>query len=177
MRPIRKSHFLSGRRGSNPRPLAWKANALSTELLPRSKKWAVMDSNHRRRTSAELQSAPFGHSGNCPFPLLDLLSWRTCAKVPKDFVSTKYPPTPPGGRDLWWSTKVHISPQPANTPLASLGWRIRNSLLGYLSDLRMGFAYGVRVWGLYGVRMVFVRCCAPIGVRRCRRYRTEVARG
>ena len=28
--------------------------------------WAVMDSNHRRRKSAELQSAPFGHSGNCP---------------------------------------------------------------------------------------------------------------
>ena len=29
--------------------------------------WAVMDSNHRRLTPAELQSAPFGHSGNCPF--------------------------------------------------------------------------------------------------------------
>ena len=28
--------------------------------------WAVMDSNHRRRKPAELQSAPFGHSGNCP---------------------------------------------------------------------------------------------------------------
>ena len=26
---------LSGRRGSNPRPPAWKASALSTELLPR----------------------------------------------------------------------------------------------------------------------------------------------
>ncbi len=32
--------------------------------------WAVMDSNHRRRKSAELQSAPFGHSGNCPFFLI-----------------------------------------------------------------------------------------------------------
>ena len=29
--------------------------------------WAVMDSNHRRRKPADLQSAPFGHSGNCPF--------------------------------------------------------------------------------------------------------------
>ena len=28
--------------------------------------WAVMDSNHRRRQPAELQSAPFVHSGNCP---------------------------------------------------------------------------------------------------------------
>ena len=27
----------SGRRGSNPRPSAWKANALSTELLPQTK--------------------------------------------------------------------------------------------------------------------------------------------
>ena len=26
-----------------------------------------MDSNHRRRKPADLQSAPFGHSGNCPF--------------------------------------------------------------------------------------------------------------
>jgi hypothetical protein len=26
--------FLSGRRGSNPRPSAWKADALPTELLP-----------------------------------------------------------------------------------------------------------------------------------------------
>ena len=29
--------------------------------------WAKMDSNHRRRTSADLQSAPFGHSGICPY--------------------------------------------------------------------------------------------------------------
>ena len=55
----------SGRRGSNPRPSAWKANALSTELLPQFL-WAKMDSNHRRRKPADLQSAPFGHSGICP---------------------------------------------------------------------------------------------------------------
>ena len=56
----------SGRRGSNPRPSAWKANALSTELLPQFL-WAKMDSNHRSRKTADLQSAPFGHSGICPF--------------------------------------------------------------------------------------------------------------
>ena len=63
----------SGRRGSNPRPSAWKANALSTELLPQKPKtfqvlrmWAKMDSNHRSRKTADLQSAPFGHSGICP---------------------------------------------------------------------------------------------------------------
>ena len=29
-------------------------------------KWEEMDSNHRRRTPADLQSAPFGHSGIFP---------------------------------------------------------------------------------------------------------------
>ena len=32
-----------------------------------------MDSNHRSRKTAELQSAPFGHSGNCPNNILILL--------------------------------------------------------------------------------------------------------
>ena len=66
--------LLSGRRGSNPRPSAWKADALSTELLPRNMiivdlEWAKMDSNHRRHKPADLQSAPFGHSGIRPFSL------------------------------------------------------------------------------------------------------------
>ncbi len=68
----------SGRRGSNPRPSAWKANALSTELLPHSSQsyhfvflWAKMDSNHRSRKTADLQSAPFGHSGICPYNSLN----------------------------------------------------------------------------------------------------------
>ena len=30
----RRSRFVSGRRGSNPRPSAWEANALPTEPLP-----------------------------------------------------------------------------------------------------------------------------------------------
>ena len=60
--------LLSGRRGSNPRPSAWKADALSTELLPQ-KLWAKMDSNHRRHKPADLQSAPFGHSGIRPSKL------------------------------------------------------------------------------------------------------------
>ena len=32
----------------------------------RNFKWAKMDSNHRRHKPADLQSAPFGHSGICP---------------------------------------------------------------------------------------------------------------
>ena len=31
---LKKSPKLSGKRGSNPRPLAWKANALPIELFP-----------------------------------------------------------------------------------------------------------------------------------------------
>ena len=58
----------SGRRGSNSRPSAWKADALSTELLPQCCWWVVMDSNHRSRKTADLQSAPFGRSGNYPLP-------------------------------------------------------------------------------------------------------------
>ncbi len=30
-------------------------------------KWVLMDSNHRSRKTADLQSAPFGHSGKHPF--------------------------------------------------------------------------------------------------------------
>ena len=38
---------VSGKRDSNPRPPAWKASALSTELFPRM--WGEQDSNLRRR--------------------------------------------------------------------------------------------------------------------------------
>ena len=65
---------LSGRRGSNPRPSAWKADALSTELLPQNM-WVEMDSNHRSDDAADLQSAPFGHSGI--YPLCYVL-WASC---------------------------------------------------------------------------------------------------
>ncbi len=69
---------MSGRRGSNSPPIAWKAIALPNELLPLvefvkvTQKnliqwWGRMDSNHRRRTPADLQSAPFGRSGTPPY--------------------------------------------------------------------------------------------------------------
>jgi hypothetical protein len=60
----------SGRRGSNSRLPPWKGGALPTELRPQKviyiKWWRGMDSNHRRLTPADLQSAPFGHSGTTP---------------------------------------------------------------------------------------------------------------
>ena len=82
--PWATSATLSGRRDSNPRPSAWKANALSTELLPlvvfqnKRKKnqtyylvdfdvvWGEEDSNLRSRKTTDLQSAPFGRSGISP---------------------------------------------------------------------------------------------------------------
>ena len=61
----RHHFFLSGRRGSNSRPSAWKADALSTELLPQLK-WAGTDSNRRRRQPTDLQSARFNHLPTYP---------------------------------------------------------------------------------------------------------------
>src|SRR5208282_1562194 len=64
--------FWSGKRDSNPRPRAWKARALPTELFPLSPSsslsywWRGEDSNLRRHKPADLQSAPFGHSGTSP---------------------------------------------------------------------------------------------------------------
>ena len=59
----------SGRRDSNPRPSAWKADALPTELLP-----LVFRGQGRIRTSvglspADLQSAPFNRFGTYPFQI------------------------------------------------------------------------------------------------------------
>ena len=78
----------SGRRGSNPRPSAWKANALSTELLPQFL-WAKMDSNHRSRKTADLQSAPFGHSGICPFLLSRRFVSQTRCKDTTIYLNSK----------------------------------------------------------------------------------------
>jgi hypothetical protein len=66
---------MSGRRGSNSRPIAWKAIALPTELLPLLIQqtiksavylWGEQDSNLRSITTTELQSVPFGRSGISP---------------------------------------------------------------------------------------------------------------
>ena len=43
----------------------------------RSPKWAVKDSNLRRHTPADLQSAPFGHLGNRPDTFPSPGFWRT----------------------------------------------------------------------------------------------------
>ena len=57
----------SGRRDSNPRPLAWKANALPTELLPQKLSVGGDGFEPPKSKTADLQSAPFGHSGIRPY--------------------------------------------------------------------------------------------------------------
>src|SRR5438128_182770 len=78
----------SGKRDSNPRPPAWKAGALplsysrpSESRVRQSRRWwGGEDLNPRRRTPADLQSAPFGHLGTSPNPPArapnPLKSWR-----------------------------------------------------------------------------------------------------
>ena len=56
-------------RGTNEeRPLT----SVRAGQRPFSMVWRVLGSNQRRRTPADLQSAPFGHSGNPPCQPLDL---------------------------------------------------------------------------------------------------------
>ncbi len=62
---------MSGRRDSNPRLAAWKAAALPTELLPRDKTYLKKSVGADgfeppKVLPADLQSAPFGHSGMLP---------------------------------------------------------------------------------------------------------------
>ena len=61
--------LLSERRDSNPRPPAWKASALSTELLSRRVIFRGVGADGfepPKSKTADLQSAPFGHSGTHP---------------------------------------------------------------------------------------------------------------
>ena len=44
----------------------WVNKKSDEEISSLENLWAKMDSNHRRRKPADLQSAPFGLSGICP---------------------------------------------------------------------------------------------------------------
>ena len=77
---------LSGRRDSNSRPSAWKADALPTELLPLkiNSLWGEQDSNLRRCTPTDLQSVLVGRLSISP----TLLSrWRDSNPRPADYKS------------------------------------------------------------------------------------------
>jgi hypothetical protein len=71
----------SGRRGSNPRPSAWEADALPTELLPRSapqklSKLPPFDQSHRsdlnrRPLDYESSALPLSYGGSRPFQTVE----------------------------------------------------------------------------------------------------------
>src|SRR2546427_6352590 len=56
----------SGKRDSNPRPPVWRAGALRRSYARLDRWWGGEDLSPRRRTPADLQSAPFGHLGTSP---------------------------------------------------------------------------------------------------------------
>jgi hypothetical protein len=56
---LHRLSILSGRRDSNSRPSAWKADALPTELLPLNfLLWGELDSNLRRHTVSRFTVCP-----------------------------------------------------------------------------------------------------------------------
>ena len=52
--------------------------------------WAVVDSNHRSRKTADLQSAPFGRSGICPNIIFEISKFpgATCRNRTNDLLIT-----------------------------------------------------------------------------------------
>ena len=59
--------------------------------------WAKMDSNHRSRKTADLQSAPFGHSGICPFLLLRRFVSQLRCKDTTIYLNSKQNRSSPAG--------------------------------------------------------------------------------
>ena len=88
--PLSYIGFLSGKRDSNSRPSAWKADALPTELFPRIfLEWGEKDSNLRSLTTTDLQSAPVGHFGISPDHFLS--RWTDSNRRPADYKSAALP--------------------------------------------------------------------------------------
>ena len=105
-----KAESMSGRRGSNPPPEAWKASALPNELLPhsftRTPWWGEEDSN-LRRLSQQIYSlphltalvSPLNRVMNViqifkerfPFPGLMLSRWTGSNRRPADYKSAALP--------------------------------------------------------------------------------------
>jgi hypothetical protein len=135
---IRRSRNWSGRRDSNPRPTAWKAVTLPTELLPptqgRSQRAegrrtrlvpsafclltsAFNGGEWRIRTSvgrgpADLQSAAFDRSANSPFwvqaPGSRLAGFVPCSREPT------------ADSRVTWSWRRDSNPRPADYKSAAL---------------------------------------------------------
>ena len=93
----------SGKRDSNPRPSAWKADALANWAIPAFETNLFLGVNMVERGGfeppkaepADLQSAPFGHSGTSPqWGSLSILPWsqrRESNPRPTDYKSVALP--------------------------------------------------------------------------------------
>ena len=68
----------SGKRDSNPRHSAWKADALPSELFPQTLDGGGWIRTNEGVEPADLQSAPFGRLGIPPDILLSLLAAAPC---------------------------------------------------------------------------------------------------
>src|SRR6266581_8889570 len=73
VRAARRPDDWSGKRDSNPRPSAWKADALATELFPlnslQKHRMVVGEGFEPSKASpTDLQSVPFDRSGTPPDP-------------------------------------------------------------------------------------------------------------
>ena len=69
----------SGKRDSNPRHSAWKADALPTELFPRVAEWRGLDSNQRRRRAGRFTVCSLWPLG---YPSMILTSFDCCLPTP-----------------------------------------------------------------------------------------------
>ena len=109
----------SGKRDSNPRPLAWKARALPLSYsricpVPRlSIGWGGEDSNLRSRTATDLQSVPFVHSGTSPSII-------------------HIPPPPTWGGSWRWES----NPRPADYKSAALPTELRQLRASLKTDIQ-----------------------------------------
>jgi hypothetical protein len=105
---LKTVYFWSGRRDSNSRHSAWKAEALPTELLPhRPEWWWGEDLNLRRRMPTDLQSVPFGHSGTPPSDNTPWSQRRDSNPRPTDYKSVALPP-----ELRWQQVNTSIWPDP-----------------------------------------------------------------
>ncbi len=131
-------YIWSGKRDSNPRPSAWKADALPTELFPLNQScfvtpnrlYTLCGGGRRIRTfvdlrPADLQSAPFNHSGTPP------LEPHSAARIP---INSTIPcframalqiAAMTNQRSVGWSWRRDLNPRPAVYKTAALPTELR----------------------------------------------------
>ncbi len=159
--PVRTIDFWSGKRDSNPRPSAWKADALATELLPRfflcplSRSPDTAFGGERRvRTSVGVRRQIYSllplatrASPHCPVEQSatnrssrgtnQITGWTFGRPPSVDFPRTSTRP---------WSWRRDLNPRPADYKSAALPPELRQ-----LGETLMLYRPGVQVKGSLGI--------------------------